>query len=602
MKVVQIRHCARRRFALTLAAMLLAACAVAQPTAGDGSSTSQGVPLVRFTASLSASSDFYAVSGIEARQPWNVSRLVFHPTVILVDQIELPFEAYVTTTGSGYRQPFNQFGVSPRLWGILTLHAGYFSTRFSDFTFGDQRVLGGGFEITPGKWRIGALYGVSTQPRAPDASAQFYGAYRRWVWAGQVGYGSDDGASATLNVVHTLDDATSLSDASIAAALDTTILPDTLRSNPDSVAARVNQVRPAPTENMAVSLSFGVPVTSAVQLYAETGVSAFSNDTRIDARNNQEFLPTSIFTVRNSTQIDAAVKGGLLVHPASWWNVRVNAQWIGPGYTSLGYSQIANDIVEFSVAPDFRLFQSALILRGSLGIRSNNLRNNRLATTRRVVASFGSSITFDPNVGLDLQYNNYGMHADNNGVTNVFQYLSVAPHVNFEGFGGVNTASVTYSFQDVSTSTVTHVIVPGVVDSTTPPAAYDSSSSIYSKTHTLLALHTVVLPSTMSFTTSVLATYIDAGALTRIVNVTETVGEQFAENTVTASLTLGYGVVTTTASDGQIIGRAMLTWQLGTMGSLSFSLSHNNYRYGVANPATANYSETIASLQYGLTF
>lgn len=114
-------------------------------------------------ASATLTSNFYSSSGIDPRQPGNMQYGIVRASVMLWDMVELPFELYFTTGQTRFQQPFNQFGVSPKISNWLTLHAGYFSTRFSDLTFGDLRLLGGGFELTPGNFRLKAVYGRSRQ-------------------------------------------------------------------------------------------------------------------------------------------------------------------------------------------------------------------------------------------------------------------------------------------------------------------------------------------------------------------------------------------------------------------------------------------------------
>lgn len=112
---------------------------------------------VRIGGSINLSDNFYSSSGIDRRQPANVARGIFRTTITIYDQIQLPFELYISTQERKFQQPFNQFGVSPRISDWLTLHAGYFSSRISDYTFGDLRLLGGGVELTPGNFKLKVL-------------------------------------------------------------------------------------------------------------------------------------------------------------------------------------------------------------------------------------------------------------------------------------------------------------------------------------------------------------------------------------------------------------------------------------------------------------
>ena len=134
---------------------------------------------VRVSGSLGSSADIYRAYGNAARLPSETYRAVARLNVVLFDQIDLPFELYLNSGQIGYQQPFNQFGVTPRIGQWLQLFGGWYSTRVSDFTFGDLRILGGGVELSPGNFRFAFHYGYTRQARNPDSALAFWGEYRR---------------------------------------------------------------------------------------------------------------------------------------------------------------------------------------------------------------------------------------------------------------------------------------------------------------------------------------------------------------------------------------------------------------------------------------
>ncbi len=73
---------------------------------GTTSALGQGLP-VRLEGSLSLASEFYSASGIDARRPSPAYRAFFSPTLVIGDQIRLPFTVYVTNTDRGFRQPLS---------------------------------------------------------------------------------------------------------------------------------------------------------------------------------------------------------------------------------------------------------------------------------------------------------------------------------------------------------------------------------------------------------------------------------------------------------------------------------------------------------------
>ena len=113
---------------------------------------------IKVSGGLNAYAGFYTASGIAARNqptPFGLSGAV---TVSLPGGISLPFSAVLGNQGTSFRQPFNQFGVSPT-YKWATVHAGYRNVSFSPFTLAGHTFLGGGVELNPGKLRLGAVYG-----------------------------------------------------------------------------------------------------------------------------------------------------------------------------------------------------------------------------------------------------------------------------------------------------------------------------------------------------------------------------------------------------------------------------------------------------------
>lgn len=530
------------------------------------------VKIIRFDGGLSLSSELYSSQGITPRRPQSIHRAILTPTITLFDQVRLPFEIYVSSEETGFRQPFNQFGVSPRLFGWLTLHAGYYSAQLSELTFGDGRILGGGVELTPGIFRVSAIFGRIQNAIQTDTLTGIRGAYDRIMYGARIGIGTDNGFHVDLNFFHAVDDSNSMQSPRFGRASD-------------SVASRYDL---APRENAVISLAYGFPVFgNGLQVVGEVAVSALSNDTRSKELANIPGSVTSIFTPRYSTQIDGATTLGINFVPSQAFSIRFNGKWVGPGFVSLGFSQMPNDVLETTVAPAFRFFNGDLTLRTSLGFRYNNLRENRSSTTRRTIGS--ASVTMQPTsaLGFDLQYTNYGMRSsqtnDTLRIDNISQSFSIAPRYVFESFGGNSTAVASYSLQDYTDYNVV------------------SARTSQNSTQTVLGVWTLVFPSSLSFSTMVMHMLASMSIMdTKISSVNETVGYSFFNNLLSTSLTFGYNVVTVRSDDGQFNGRFSASYNTKTLGTFTLSLTSNNYNYG--DPASgSSYGEYQGSLTYSIS-
>jgi hypothetical protein len=517
---------------------------------------------VRMEGSVNLSSEMYSSQGIDERRPHSAYRLVFAPTLVLFDQFRLPFELYLTSEDRGFRQPFNQFGVNPQFGGWLTLHGGYFSTRISDLTFGDSRILGGGFDLTPGNLRISFLYGMIQKSVDPDTLNGFRGAYERRAWAAKVGYGAESDFHVHLNVMRAWDDSSSLAN----------VPPDI-----------------TPMENIVTSVQLGIPLFGrALFLSGEFAVSALTNNTRSPELDGVPSSLSNIFTPRTSSQLDGAASASLMIIPSSVWSVQFTGKWVGPGYVTLGYAQLPSDVMDGTIAPTIRFFENKLMLRGSLGLRYNNLRNTRLATTKRIIGNVGLSLQPAPEWGVDVQYSNYGMQSnarnDTLRIDNISQSFTLSPRYTFQAFGGTSTAFLSYSLQ-------------AFTDFNTVTGALSDN-----KTNTGVVSWINAWPSTFTSTTSLMYTSAAMQLLeTMVRSVTETIGYSFFGNKLSTSLTAGYTAVRTTGDDGQFTGRLTLGYSPGTWGTFTMSLSTSQYNFDPSS-ASASYREHMGSLQYSYSF
>ena len=516
---------------------------------------------VRFQGSVNVSSEFYGASRGAGRRPDNEQRAVITSTLSLSDYVSIPFELYRTSRQATFQQPFNQFGASPTFFGWLTLHGGYFSTRLSDLTFGDTRLLGGGVDLRPGSFRISFLYGRMRAPLNPDTANSFFGTYERKALGFKVGYGKEDATFVDVNVVRVFDDSSSISFSPV----------------------------PLPAvENLVASLAFGFPIAGdVVRVKGEAAVSAFTNDLRAQEKSVNIGPLKSLFTARHSSQFDGAATLGMMIRPSSTFQLGLNGKWIGPGYTSLGYAQLQNDVFETNVSPAFSFAERKVSVRASVGLRFNNLRNNRFATTNRVMTSISTTVQPSSSFGVDLQYANHSMNSkpknDTLKIDNTLNSFSISPRYIFEGLGGNNTAILSYYFQQFS-------------DNNVLAAAFSKS-----QTNTITGIWTLMLPSTLSFTTT--ATHVSSklASTSTITSLNETVGQSFFDGKLSLSGGGTYSRISAFSKDKQFAGRLNASYSLDQAGMFTLSISTNAYNFGAA-AGQPNFTESQAVLQYGLSF
>jgi len=533
----------------------------------------ESVKVIKVNGSAGITSDYIVTTNSQSldsnRQqfgPRTSFRGNFNLNINLFDQVQLPFELWYTTSQIGFQQPFNQFGVNPKIGNWLTLHAGYFYARVSDLSFGDARMMGGGFELTPGNFVFSALYGRIRAKRDADSSVHFPGEYKRMALALKIGYGKEGDIFANLNLTKGWDDTT------------------THFTQDNS---------PTPNENFVSSFAFGAPITQLFRLSGEAAISCFTNNI-FDEEIKNTGLPLfvkDIFTPRYSSQFDAAFKGAISFTPHRNFSLRLNALWVGPGFQTVGYPQMPNDVFDVTIAPSFRLLEGLLTVKGSIGFRENNLRNNHLASTERIIGSVDIFGQISQEFSVSAQYSNYGMktamNKDTMHVQNIAQTISLSPNLNFQWIGATNVVSLSYSYQDVSDR-----------------SSYDTISRNNS-TNTLNLSYSLLFESSLNLTTGIFYNNNKSDYSSAVFSFNETAGYSFFEKKLTTSITLGLCAISAVKNDLQVNARATISYSLDKFGTFTINLSNMNYMAGPASgyyQGVPSYNEFQGSLQYGISF
>ncbi|GAB4049189.1 hypothetical protein GCM10028810_38540 [Spirosoma litoris] len=352
------------------------------------SPSSKSVP-VKVSGGLNAYAGFYTATGIEARNqtsPFGISGSV---TVALPGGISLPFSAVLGNQGSSFRQPFNQFGVSPT-YKWATVHAGYRNVSFSPFTLAGHTFLGGGVELNPGMLRLGAVYGrfnkaISTNIAEPDIIP----AYQRTGYAVKVGYGKP-GNYVDLIMLRAKDDPASIS------------------SQPQSVTQTVT-----PAENLVVGLTTRLLILKHITVELDGAVSAYTRDVRSTVVQTEGSNPVvrlfgKLITSRLATQLTQATQASI-GYKGQMAGIKLQYKRIDPNFQTMGAYYFQSDIESYAIEPNLTLMEGKLRLSGSYGVQYDNLASNKNARTGRSIGSLTASYNPATKFGIDVQLSNYGI-------------------------------------------------------------------------------------------------------------------------------------------------------------------------------------------------
>ncbi|WP_020601206.1 hypothetical protein [Spirosoma panaciterrae] len=539
--------------------------------------TKKSLP-VKVSGGLNAYAGFYTASGISARNQPSPFGLSGSVTVALPGGISLPFSAVLGNQGSSFRQPFNQFGVSPT-YKWATVHAGYRNVSFSPFTLAGHTFLGGGVELNPGKLRLGAVYGrfnkaISTNLAEPDIIP----AYQRTGYALKIGYGKSDNY-VDLIMLRAKDDTASITSA------------------PQSVSQTVT-----PAENMVVGLTSRLLILKHITVEVDEAVSAYTRDVRsslvsAEGSNAVTRFFGKLFTPRLSTQLTQATQAAI-GYRGKMAGIKLQYKRIDPNFQTMGAYYFQSDIESYAIAPNLSLLEGKLRLSGSYGIQYDNLVNNKNARTGRSIGSLIVSYNPATAFGIDVQLSNYGI-SQQAGLRPIIDTLKLAQN-NFSAT--VNTRYTLQSEEVVSLFTLS-ATRQQLSDLNQRTAAFTNN------TNTNLNLGYFYQQIKNGLGANLLLSYTQAdmaqGMNTKFYGPTLGVTKNFLTNKLNTSANASYLINQQTNLNGETLNGQVINasanagYQVSKRQNLNLQLLYLNSNTGVAEQ---RYNELRGTLGYGISF
>jgi hypothetical protein len=315
------------------------------------------------------------------------------PTVSIYG-VTLPFYFSFSQKNQDYRQPFNQFGLSP-YYKWLKLHLGYRNISFSDFTLSNHTFLGAGVEAEPGIFRFGFVYGrflkAVNQPIDTLSGDIITPVFARKGVAAKIGVGTYNNF-VDLIFFKGKDDSTSV-----------------------DAPLYLSATRPA--ENLVYGIKARQVFLKIFSFDLDYGFSIYTNDISAPEIDPEEYNIPSIVTAfikpRTSTTFLMAGKASLGVR-LKMLSLRLQYTRVEPDYQSMGSYFLNNDYENYTIAPSWSMFKSKLRVNASVGIQRNNLFNDKLASTNRQINSINISFMPNPKYNVSAFYTNYRINQERN--------------------------------------------------------------------------------------------------------------------------------------------------------------------------------------------
>ncbi|GAB4330194.1 MAG: hypothetical protein Kow00127_22430 [Bacteroidales bacterium] len=377
---------------------------------------------------LNSTAVVYNASGIEQRKA-PFTYILSGDLDVSLKGIHLPFSFVYSDRNKDFRQPFNQFGVSPH-YKWLTVHLGYRNLRYSEFVLGGHTVFGAGLEMNPGLFRFGVIYGrlkrqtnyaVKIDNPLQDTSNTF----KRKMLAFKIGVGNDN-TYVDLVVLKASDDSTS--------------------------AGYIREASSEfPAENLAAGLTTRIKLAPQLHFEGEGSGSVYTSNTGSVIPVTDEF---PLITVNGSTNLFLAFRGSMIYRSKKGLRLSLNYRRIDPGYKTMGIYFINNDVENITFSTAFRLLKKRMSVNGSIGKERNNLKSERNATTGKTIGSL--NISYDPvrYFGILFTYSNYTINqspgrvqiSDSIKLYQTNRTLVLAPHFQFSSKNGNLIHSINFSY------------------------------------------------------------------------------------------------------------------------------------------------------------
>ncbi len=343
---------------------------------------------VTLSGGLTARFTIYDAHGIaNRRQPFSYI-FTGSPTISIFNSFTIPLTFTYSEQDRSFRQPFNQFGMSP-YYKWITIHAGYRNINYSQFTLAGRTFLGAGVDLHPGIFRFGFISGRFNKATPVDTSSKSFQpySYTNRGFATKIGIGN----------------ANSFFDVSM------------LKAKDDSTSVRpkgefMGTVTPA--ENIVVGINSQVKFLTNFIFSIESATSLYTrnihNVNQLSDSANKGFTKIlgNFITTNSTTERYNAIQAAIGFHQKIF-SAKLQYRRVDPDYKTMGGYFFNSDIENITFAPSLVILKKKVRLGGSIGFQHDNLKKQKQTTSSRIVGSANLTTEFNEHFGTDFSYSNY---------------------------------------------------------------------------------------------------------------------------------------------------------------------------------------------------
>lgn len=340
---------------------------------------------------VNVSTSFYDNQGGNSVQPPFFYTVGANLNLNFFGVVSAPFSFRYSPAGDQFsyptvkRQPFNQLGISPK-YKWLKVHLGYRSMAFSPYTYSGTKFYGAGVEVTPKKlkFHLASFYGRLAKGLSDSIalSNPDFSIYDRFGGGIKAGYGKKDRIEFIL--FNAFDRYNDLLDQELTA---------------------IN----TPKSNTVVGVNLQKSF-KGLNFKFEYALSAMNQDVRIREQNflgdQQNWLYQLLAFPGISTTYSNAINSSL-GYKFKQVNTQLKYRRIDPNYQTLGIPFLNNDMEDITLNVGVQLLKSKMNVSMSGGLQRNNLANDLLTTTLRLIGSIDVGYSINEYINIGANHSNF---------------------------------------------------------------------------------------------------------------------------------------------------------------------------------------------------
>lgn len=359
---------------------------------------------------------YYNVTGIDPRRKDFTWYITGNPNFKIYG-IDVPFSLTVSEQERSFRQPFNQFLISPS-YKWAKVHLGYTNLNWSPFTWSGQTAFGAAVELNPNKIRFGFLYGRLNRSVEEDLTSLEIQtpAFKRMGYSARIGYGTE---TSHVDIIYLKG-----------------------KDDENSLNTIPTKTEVLPAENVVIGVSSKIKFTEKLFLNADIAASAYTRDVRAIPFTDDApgFVTTfgSLLHTNSSTQFYKAYQSDVS-YVDKKFKIKLKYKRVEPDFKSMGAYYFQTDVENITLEPSVNISKYKLRINASIGRQKDNLLNKKSVTSKRLIGNIGIDWSPTKIFGINALYANYSGEQSKglkipNQVTQqsyVSQNITVSPRLTF---------------------------------------------------------------------------------------------------------------------------------------------------------------------------